>query len=939
MATTLSTSSSGPAPLATLNQPPFLSKNLDQTRVSCSTGIRSTTVPLPGASSASSAAVVNPELYVSPEWLAALLKRSSGSSSNNSLNSSSVCSDKTSSIPFKVFDIRPSQFFSASRIKGAIHLQLPNLILRRLRRGPVRLSSLMSDSDSRQELERHSECNTITIVLYEESPMVQLLVKNFSELGFHTKVLKGNFANFENLYPELCERTLPNDPSLFHPSQQGVANGVGGGLSLSQGQEEMMKAGGNSGGFSQSANAGDIRIPLCNLRISCSQPVTPANLRDFRAFNLAPDLAQLESPKGAEVSAGCNAPDLSTGQNPSLSYLNGQTDYNQTQCTDSLPRTGFLRPHIKNGTPISSTDLPSLSSGILTSKSKSVDLFRDSNLLSVQSRETGHKKHITSSSLNSSSTCLRHSSCNSSGSSSRNPLYLTSKRAGSLTQILPNLYLGDQVDSRDALALKKHGIRAILNVTPDLPNHFEKKSVNLSDTDAYEMTASCPKCDLNATNFTSKSEDQTPTRESLNENSDECQSTTERGKGGGGSTTSNSEDSEAFEDLVGEIKYLKVPIDDQFSSDIMLHFPGAIAFIDDAISSGVSVLVHCLAGVSRSVTIMIAYLICSKRMQLAEAIEHVRRRRPNISPNFNFMGQLLEFEKQQHHLSSNSSSPVSTSKTTSLSSHSSPLALSPISVNNPHSHDQFDTLKANRLSPTPSHLPAEHLTTRSSDQELQADVSVQNRDSKPLQGTTLSLSSSVFVTTPGGNRSKLDSTGLTPRDFYTGPNQLTSLDTNCNFTYLASTSEDIPVDHKSTHLPGQLEMMRGSINAKNAEDSLGCENDDDEEEEDVFMADEKAAIYRSFSDARFTATNTKRSNQSGTPKNSFAFKNQRQMSEAASLFLESETNQQALSSWDDATDLVHISLETTSVDKAQRTFTVADTPRETISSECDLEHT
>ena len=79
-----------------------------------------------------------------------------------------------------------------------------------------------------------------------------------------------------------------------------------------------------------------------------------------------------------------------------------------------------------------------------------------------------------------------------------------------------------------------------------------------------------------------------------------------------------------------------------------------IIYLDDAISSGVSVLVHCLAGVSRSVTIMIAYLICSKRMQLAEAIEHVRRRRPNISPNFNFMGQLLEFEKQQHHLSSNS---------------------------------------------------------------------------------------------------------------------------------------------------------------------------------------------------------------------------------------------------------------------------------------------
>ena len=43
---------------------------------------------------------------------------------------------------------------------------------------------------------------------------------------------------------------------------------------------------------------------------------------------------------------------------------------------------------------------------------------------------------------------------------------------------------------------------------------------------------------------------------------------------------------------------------------------------------------------------MIAYLISSKKMSLSDAFEHVRDRRPNISPNFNFMGQLLEFEKQ-----------------------------------------------------------------------------------------------------------------------------------------------------------------------------------------------------------------------------------------------------------------------------------------------------
>ena len=96
----------------------------------------------------------------------------------------------------QVFDIRDLEYFLCSKIKGATHLQVPSLILRRLRRGPVRLASLVSDNDCRQELENHPQCNNVTIILYEESPVVHLLVRNFAELGFQTKVLKGTQLRF-----------------------------------------------------------------------------------------------------------------------------------------------------------------------------------------------------------------------------------------------------------------------------------------------------------------------------------------------------------------------------------------------------------------------------------------------------------------------------------------------------------------------------------------------------------------------------------------------------------------------------------------------------------------------------------------------------------------------------------------------------------------------
>jgi protein-tyrosine phosphatase len=58
-------------------------------------------------------------------------------------------------------------------------------------------------------------------------------------------------------------------------------------------------------------------------------------------------------------------------------------------------------------------------------------------------------------------------------------------------------------------------------------------------------------------------------------------------------------------------------------------------FLTDALKKG-NVLVHCFAGISRSATVVIAFLMKYKKMNFEEAFEFTKQKREIINPNFGF---------------------------------------------------------------------------------------------------------------------------------------------------------------------------------------------------------------------------------------------------------------------------------------------------------------
>ncbi|KAG1664960.1 Dual specificity protein phosphatase 16 [Nymphon striatum] len=99
-------------------------------------------------------------------------------------------------------------------------------------------------------------------------------------------------------------------------------------------------------------------------------------------------------------------------------------------------------------------------------------------------------------------------------------------------------------------------------------------------------------------------------------------------------------------DFIADNQFMRIPVNDNYSEKLIPFFPHAFQFLDRVRESNACVLIHCLAGISRSATVAIAYVMKHLRMSSDDAYRYVKSKRSTISPNFNFLGQLLEFEKQ-----------------------------------------------------------------------------------------------------------------------------------------------------------------------------------------------------------------------------------------------------------------------------------------------------
>ncbi|KAG0364875.1 protein-tyrosine phosphatase-like protein [Gamsiella multidivaricata] len=90
----------------------------------------------------------------------------------------------------------------------------------------------------------------------------------------------------------------------------------------------------------------------------------------------------------------------------------------------------------------------------------------------------------------------------------------------------------------------------------------------------------------------------------------------------------------------GEFIYKIIAVPDMDETNLIKHFPDTHKFIDGSLGKGGKVLVHCMAGASRSVTIVCAYLMRTKNVSAAEALAVVQALRPIAGPNDGFMTQL-----------------------------------------------------------------------------------------------------------------------------------------------------------------------------------------------------------------------------------------------------------------------------------------------------------
>uniref|UniRef100_A0A4X2KY01 Serine/threonine/tyrosine-interacting protein n=1 Tax=Vombatus ursinus TaxID=29139 RepID=A0A4X2KY01_VOMUR len=92
------------------------------------------------------------------------------------------------------------------------------------------------------------------------------------------------------------------------------------------------------------------------------------------------------------------------------------------------------------------------------------------------------------------------------------------------------------------------------------------------------------------------------------------------------------------------LRYLVLEMADNTAENIVRFFAMSKEFIDGSFQAGGKVLVHGNTGISRSASLVIAYVMETFRMKFNDAFILVKGKRFCVSPNAGFVHQLQEYE-------------------------------------------------------------------------------------------------------------------------------------------------------------------------------------------------------------------------------------------------------------------------------------------------------
>jgi len=157
-----------------------------------------------------------------------------------------------------------------------------------------------------------------------------------------------------------------------------------------------------------------------------------------------------------------------------------------------------------------------------------------------------------------------------------------------VTQIRPNIFVGNLNSALDRTFLRNYNIQYILNCAVEIPSFFNTDNFSILKSLSY---------DVDTIYDTQKNEK--------------------------------------------EITYLHLPLVDSEDENISDYFDSTYDFLTRDDSS--NILIHCAQGASRSVTIAAAFLMRSEKRSSEEVLNEIKKCR-EIHPNNGFITQLKEWE-------------------------------------------------------------------------------------------------------------------------------------------------------------------------------------------------------------------------------------------------------------------------------------------------------